>query len=305
MTVQDDVMTPAASTPAAAGRPTRPFYWSVRRELWENHSIFIAPLVVAGLFLFGFLISAHSMPERAQIASLMSPEQRAARVAEPFGIVAMMLIVTGLVVSGVYCLGALYGERRDRSILFWKSLPVSNLTVVLTKITVPMVVLPVVVFAVTIATHLVVLLLSTLIWAANGLSVAPLWTLPFGQMELVLLYALFVLALWYAPVYGWLILASGWARRATFLWAVLPPIGLCIVEKIAFDSANLSDMFGRRLWGFAGGAFDFNAAGAASEPLRLLNPEKYFSSVELWLGLAVAAGLLAAAVWLRRRREPI
>lgn len=303
MTVQDDAMVPTAVAPAVAA-PTRPFYWSVRRELWENHSIFIAPLVVAGLFLFGFLISAHSFPTRASSASVLGPVRGAAHLAQPFEVLAMMLVFTGLVVAGVYCLGALYGERRDRSILFWKSLPVSNVTTVLAKATVPMVVLPMVVFVVAIAGHVVVLLLSTLILALNGLSVSPLWTtVPLFQMDLVLLYGLFALALWYAPVYGWLILVSGWARRATFLWAVLPPIGLCIVEKIAFDSSNLSDLFGRRLGGFAADAFDFS--GPASEPLQQITPARYFASPELWLGLAAAAAFLAAAVWLRRRREPI
>jgi ABC-2 type transport system permease protein len=305
MTVQDEAMDPAPTAPAPAA-PTRPFYWSVRRELWENHSIFIAPLVVAALFLFGFLISAHSFPARARGASVLSPEGQAARLAQPFEVVAMMLVLTGLVVAGVYCLGALYGERRDRSILFWKSLPVSNLTTVLAKACIPLAILPVVVFAVTIAAHVVVLLLSTLILAANGLSVTPLWTtVPLLQIDLVLLYGLFVIALWYAPVYGWLILVSGWARRATFLWAVLPPIGLSIVEKVAFDTSNLSTLFGSRIAGLAGDAFDFSVPGGASEPLRLITPARYFASPELWLGLAVAAAFLAAAVWLRRRREPI
>ncbi|HEY2480614.1 MAG TPA: hypothetical protein VGI30_00260 [Caulobacteraceae bacterium] len=303
MTAPDDAMAPAPAAPAAA---TRPFYWSVRRELWENHSIFIAPLVVAALFLFGFLISAHSLPTRAQDYSMLGPAKQASHLAQPFEILAMMLVVTGLVVAGVYCLGALYGERRDRSILFWKSLPVSNLTTVLAKAAIPMVVLPVVVFVVTVAAHIVVLLLSTLILAANGLSVTPLWTtVPLVQMELVLLYGLFMLALWYAPVYGWLILVSGWARRATFLWAVLPPIGLTIVEKIAFDSSYMSHLFGSRLAGFAADAFDFDAPGGAGDPLRMLTPGRYFASPELWLGLAVAVAFLAAAVWLRRRREPI
>jgi ABC-2 type transport system permease protein len=106
MTVQDDAM---AHPPAAPGAPTRPFVWSVRRELWENHSIFIAPLVVAGLFLFGFLISAHSLPSRSRDLSMLGPVRQASHLAQPFELLAMMLVVTGLVVAGVYCLWALYG----------------------------------------------------------------------------------------------------------------------------------------------------------------------------------------------------
>ncbi len=305
----DDAPRSADDAPSVAARsesPTRPFYWSVRRELWENRSIYVAPLVVAALILFGDLISSGSLPEKMRLASTLDPARHAARLAEPREFIAMLLVVIGLVVAAVYCLGALHNERRDRSILFWKSLPVSNLTTVLSKASIPLVVLPIVIFAVVVATQLIITVWSSLVLAANGLSAAPLWTeVPFAQMTLVLLYGLAALALWYAPVYGWLILVSGWARRAAFLWAVLPPIGLCIVEKIAFDSSNLASVLGNRITGFAGDAFNFDASGGMSEPLRQIDPIRFLSSPGLWLGLLAAAGFLAAAVWLRRRRDPI
>jgi ABC-2 type transport system permease protein len=310
MTSQTDIAPQSAddapSPPIRGESPTRPFYWSVRRELWENRSIYVAPLVVAALILFGDVISSGSMADKMRLASALTPARQAARLAEPREFIAMLLVVTGLVVAAVYCLGALHNERRDRSILFWKSLPVSNFTTVLSKASIPLVVLPMVIFAVVVATQLIVTIWGSLVLVANGLSAAPLWTeVPFAQMTLVLLYGLAAIALWYAPVYGWLILVSGWARRAAFLWAVLPPIGLCIVEKIAFDSSNLASVFSNRITGFAGDAFNFDAPGGMSEPLRLIDPIRYLSSPGLWLGLLAAAGFLATAVWLRRRRDPI
>ena len=103
---------------------TRPFYWSVRRELWENRSIYVAPLIVAGVELFGFLISSIGLPGRRRTVLSLGAEQARAQIEVPYDVVAVMLILTAFVVGLFYCLDALYGERRERSILFWKSLPV-------------------------------------------------------------------------------------------------------------------------------------------------------------------------------------
>src|SRR5437773_5399331 len=121
---------------------TRPFQWSVRRELWENRSIYIAPLIVAMVVLFGFLISTIGLPERRRAVLLLDPGKTRAAIKAPYTIAAIMLILTAFIIGVFYCLDALYGERRDRSILFWKSLPVSDLTTLLSKATIPLVILP-------------------------------------------------------------------------------------------------------------------------------------------------------------------
>src|SRR5438132_12593891 len=110
----------------AAMSATRPMYWSVRRELWENRSIYIAPLAVAAVTLFGFLIATIG-----RALSTTDPAERRALLEEPYTFAALLIMGTTFVVAVFYCLDALHGERRDRSILFWKSLPVSDLTTVL------------------------------------------------------------------------------------------------------------------------------------------------------------------------------
>ncbi len=290
----------------AAMSPTRPMYWSVRRELWENRSIYIAPLVAAAVVLFGFLISTRHLPESMSGLSALDPEKLAAKLAQPYSIAAMVILATSFLVAVFYCLDALHGERRDRSILFWKSLPVSDRTTVLAKASIPLVVLPVVVFAVIIALKLIMLLLSTAVLLAHGVSAATLWTqLPLFRMTLVLLYGLIILSLWYAPIYGWLLLVSGWARRTTFLWAVLPPLALCLVEKLAFNTSYLSSLLAYRLAGVFREGFATKGHGDAVMELQQLDPVRFLSSPGLWTGLLAAAALLAAAVWLRRNREPI
>jgi ABC-2 type transport system permease protein len=289
---------PHSIAPAAMS-PTRPFYWSIRRELWENRSIYIAPLTVAALILVGFLIATIG---RAMATA--DPAQKAAVLAERSGFSASVIMATAFVVGVFYCLDALYGERRDRSILFWKSLPVSDLTTVLSKASIPLVVLPMVTFAIILATQLVMLLLSTAALLMSGLSAAT--SVSWFQMPLVLLYGLVVLALWHAPIYGWLLLVSGWARRTTFLWAVLPLVAVQIVEKIAFDSSHFASMLKYRLIGGMAEAFDLRAHGSvAMMDLSQLTPGHFLSSPGLWVGLAFAAAFLAAAARLRRYRDPI
>ena len=146
---------------------------------------------------------------------------------------------TTFIVAFFYCLDALYGERRDRSILFWKSLPVSDLTTVLSKMAIPVIVLPLLTVAVTIATHWLMLLFSSIVILASGMKLAFLWThLPLFQMWTMLFFHLLVVhGLYYAPFYAWMLLVSGWARRAPILWALLPPLAIGFVEKIAFNTS--------------------------------------------------------------------
>ncbi len=298
-----DSQVPAPATISA----TRPMYWSIRRELWENRSVYIAPLAVAVLLLLGFLISAINLPHSMRAVLALDPALQRAAIEKPYDIAAILTMLTAFIVGVFYCLDALHGERRDRSILFWKSLPVSDLTTVLSKASIPLVVLPVLVFAIIVATQLIMLLVATAVLLGNGVSAATLWSqLPLIQMSLALLYGLTVIALWHAPIYGWLLLVSGWARRTTFLWAVLPPLALCVVEKIAFNTSYFASLLKYRLIGGFTQAFVFEAhGGVPADPLTQLTPGNFLSAPGLWIGLAFAAAFLAAAARLRRYREPI
>jgi ABC-2 type transport system permease protein len=299
-----------ATAPALTSAP-RPFYWSVRRELWENRSIYLAPLAVAAVVLLGSAISLIGVPRSVRGVAALDPAMQSAMLAHPYAHIAMLLVATGILVGIFYCLDALHGERRDRSILFWKSLPVSDLTTVLSKAIIPFVILPVIVFVTTVVLQFMMLLMSSAVLLASGVGVTTLWTrLPLFQMQLVLLYSLIVLALWHAPIYAWLLLVSGWARRATFLWAVLPPVAIGVFEWIAFHTSYFGSLMHYRLGGFAARAFDFHLPGNAPVdphfiPLALLTPGRFLSAPGLWIGLVVAAIFLAAAVRLRRYREPI
>jgi ABC-2 type transport system permease protein len=286
-------------------RETRPLYWTIRRELWENRSIYIAPLAVAGFAVVGFCFSMIGMPGRRRAVLLLDEVQQRAAITKPYDVVAMMLIAAAFIIGLYYCMEALHGERRDRSILFWKSLPVSDLTTVLAKLTIPLVVLPAFMFVVVLAAQFAMLILSSIVLLANGLN--PLTTLThlrFGQNSLILAWGLVTLALWHAPVYAWLLLLSAWARGAVLLWAILPPVVLSALERIAFGSSQFSSFLHHRLGGGVRRAFALGPDGSV-DSLGQLTPGTYLSSPGLWIGLAVAALLVVATIRLRRYREPI
>jgi ABC-2 type transport system permease protein len=269
----------------------RRMYWSVRRELWESRSIYLAPLYVAAVFVFGFLISEFARPHEIE---------------KTCDIVAVAIMATTFIVAIFYCLDALNSERRDRSILFWKSLPVSDLTTVLSKASIPLVVLPLLTFAITILTQSIMLLIRSAVLLSGGLSVTTLWShLPLFDMSLGLLYHLLAVhSLFYAPIFGWLLLVSAWARRAAFLWAALPLFAIGVVEKIAFNTSHFAGMLMNRIGGGAQGA-PATASGMSMNLMPAGGPGQFLVSPGLWIGLAVAAAFLGAAVRLRRKREPI
>ncbi len=295
---------PQRSAPA----PTRPFYWSVRRELWEHRSLYVAPLAIAGVALVGFMISLLHLQQTMQELPALKPEAQHIVLAMPYAHVGMLLVLVTVLVGLFYCQDALHSERRDRSILFWKSLPVSDLTVVLSKAFIPLVALPLLAFIITLAVQIVMFLVNSF---ALGSGAPMMWAeLPFVQMTIVLFYSLAVIALWYAPIYCWLLLVSGWARRATLAWAILPPFSIVIFEFIAFRTSHFGRLIRNRLIGFAAAAYNFRLPDGSRLdphfiPITQITPGRFLASPGLWVGLILAAGFLAAAVRLRRYREPI
>ena len=310
MNSQSDAMREAtigseAIAPAVMVR-TRPFYWGLRREFWENRLVFMAPLAVAGLYLAGYLISLIRLPAHLRGLSATDPEQYHDAILAPYNVAAAFMMVTYILVTLFYCAEALHGERRDRSILFWKSLPVSDLTTVLAKASIPFVVLPLLTFAITLVLQCMVLVLSSVVLLASGLSVTSLWTrLPVIQMSLLMLYHIITAhALWPAPIYCWLLLVSGWARRAPFLWAALPVLAISGAEKIAFHTQHFALLVANRLIGDSASSSYMSQDIFPTDPMTHITPARFLTNPSLWIGLGLAAFFLASAVRLRRSQGP-
>ena len=282
----------------------RPYYWSVRRELWENRAVYIAPLAAATVFLFGFVVKSVLLPIHAR-ATMMLDGHTHDQIAQPYDYAAGLIMMATLVVGLYYSVEALQSERRDRSILFWKSLPVSDRTTILAKASIPFMIVPVLGWSITTVTQFLMLLAQSAVLAASGGSVAALWNhlSPFTMSFLLLYHLITVHTLWQAPIYGWLMFISAWARRAAIVWATVPLLAIGIGERMVFGTSYFGSLIGNR---FTGGPEAVPMSESfPTNPMMHLTPGHFLMSAGLWVGLAVTAVFLAAAVRLRRQRGPL
>ena len=280
------------------------FFWSVRRELWEHRAVILAPLVVSVVVLAAVAFNVRNLQEKIGLLAAMKPAQQQFAVMMPFGLAAMVVLLTAFVVGAFYCFDALNNERRDRSLLFWKSMPVSDTTAVFSKAFVPLAVQPAVGLAVAYATQAVLLVLVCIVLLAVGIDVAPLWErLPAMVISVTLLYGVIVHVLWYAPLYALFLMMSAWVRRP-MLWVILPVLALPLLERIAFGTTFATKFMRWRLTGAWNEAFKPDGAGGPVIALSQLEPMRFLSSPGLWAGLLFAAAFIYIAIRLRRAREP-
>jgi ABC-2 type transport system permease protein len=286
--------------------------WLIRREFWENRAIWMIPAIFGGLLLVAALFGQVSIPH------LTSPQESEAAAAAFLVIVGAMFYLVMGVYATWYLLDCLYTDRKDRSILFWKSLPISDSNTVLCKLLIGMLVIPLVYFAAADVTALVAaFILSVRARASIGSSLwnGNMW----WQIQVFWVYGIATTAVWYLPIAGWLMLVSAWAKRAVMLWAVLPPLLLYILERVFFGTRMVGHLINRRLvqyplvafkgsnfnWAHDSGVVD-NASGAPMPSVwHLINPSGFFSSAETWIGVAVGVVLIVAAIQLRMRRSEI
>lgn len=284
--------------PKGYGWP-RLLYWSVQRELWENRSVIAAPVGVAVVIIVALTVGAWRLHGATVGAGLKHTE-----LSELFSamedVIGALVTLAALVIGIFYASGALYNERRDRTILFWKSLPVSNIVTVVAKAAVPLVVLPLIAAIATLAAQIVFIGLAELYLIAKGLSLGLLWQHDSEWAHLRrLAINIVVLSLWSAPIYAWLVLISGWARRAPFLWAFGLPVGAMIFERLAFGSNHVGQIFMRHLLGgLERISVKACVQGENCSESALKIP---FDQTQLWAGVAVAVILISVAILQRRR----
>ena len=270
---------------------TRPFLTLVRRELWEHRGLIWAPLAMAlTIIVLSLLGAAQDITLPGVVVVRDADEQRDFLSTLMIGLLVPQLLA-GLVVVFFYLLDGLFTERRDRSILFWKSLPVSDTKTVLSKLFVALVAMPLWIWALSLLVGLVVF--GVLAAKVSNTPAAALGTWH-GEdwlvLQATLLGKLAVAALWYLPVAGWLLLVSVLAKRAPFLWATLPFLVFSLAERIALGSNVVGALVAQRLFGFR-------------EEVSLMSEFPLLASPGLWIGVAVGAALVYAAIRVRRRSD--
>jgi ABC-2 type transport system permease protein len=298
----------AATTPAPALVVHPPVLRTlIRREFWEHRALWIAPLSVSALLLLLAIVGKVSFD--SNLAAL--PEQRRAVFGVFMAYAAIPQFLTLGIIMLMYAGDCLYTERKDRSILFWKSMPVSDRLTVLSKVLVVMVIVP---FGVYLLMALTTLLMSGIYlvraWqdhAGGAFWDAGTWL----QIQRVSLVAVVAGVLWFAPITAYLLLVSAWARRSVWLWVLLPPVILVVTEYFALHSNHVWNILVYR----GGGVFThtgmsypaFSSAAAQHPTLNLLfvnvDPMPVFANADLWFGVAVAALLIVATIRIRQYRD--
>ncbi len=304
----------------------------IKREFWENKGAFrTTPLVIGGIFLVAmlmFLITFNHFDNEFQslkeLLRFVAQQDTGLRDKILFGINLELSVFFSMVLAFVvffYLLGSLYDDRKDRSILFWKSLPASDTLTIASKLLSAMLVAPFIFWVIYVITHLVIMLLFSIVVMALG---GNPWTLflslgsPFEAWSLVLV-SYFAQSVWALPLYGWLMLVSAFAPRIPLLFAILPPVVIGVLElwvdflKTFTLSDNLFGVFGR--W-FANSPLIMSADehndefGAAlgipifsdyDHQITVANMFDRIFSTDMLIGLVIAAVFLSAALWLRHR----
>jgi ABC-2 type transport system permease protein len=309
----------------------------LKREYWEHRGGFLwAPVWTCSILLILTalgIVTAEVFGRRANMQMGFSLDRLHAgmdandliQAGNAFDMVQLMFgAITCAVLFFVlffYLLGALYDDRRDRSVLFWKSLPVSDSSTVLSKALAAMLLAPLLSFAVATLAYLVFLLLVTLWGALHGFNVLPAIAAshPLGMFWRLLL-TIPVDALWALPTIGWLLFWSAFARSKPFLWAVLLPV-FAVMLNGWFGALNLPSLdmlptakqvLGRLLLSVMPGSwlgdskllmahrgFNDDSVMQNFEPSRVY---ALLGTPEMWIGVVAGIALLAAAVWMRRRR---
>jgi ABC-2 type transport system permease protein len=317
------------------------FAWLLKREFWEYRGGFLmAPLITAlvmlaitllGLFTAEFTAHQHGihlggMNLDGIIEHIGEGDYAKVHSAIDIGLMGMSAPI-GIVFCFVvffYLLGALYNDRADRSVLFWKSLPLSDTETVIAKIVMAALVAPALSLVAIIALHLGFLILISIYSLMRvGFAALPLLWSPAHLIALwlKLVVSIPVNALWALPTIGWLLLCSSYVRSKPFLWAVLLPVlsGFIISWVNLMQNFSLSGWYWRNVFGrllFSIMPFGWlpkltvsDLPENVNDDLTVMNHVLSFDTItsaltmpSLWIGAAAGVAMIAGAVYFRRRR---
>lgn len=309
--------------------------WTLmRRELWESPGAFKwTPVVLIGLTLFftvfGLILGSRFDNEMAftfdairQFAEAPGDQRRMFMTGALFASSTLFFQILILVVI-FYLSSCLYDERKDRSILFWKSLPVSDRTTVASKVLTACLLAPAIYLVAVMVTQLVLLSIASVYGLMAGVNPFTTFWLPASLPKLwsVMSVGIVIQALWLLPIYAWLVFCSSWAPRVPILVAIAIPAGAALLQhtwslltSFSMPDFNIGMIILKRLGSgilptnvnfninSSGGTTDFTDVRFGDDLFMSFgNSFEFLTRPAMWIGLAIAFVLLAAAVWFRRR----
>ena len=295
----------------------------IKRELWEHRSVYVTPIAISVVLLLGSLtgmVTASSYGAVVDLAmigahELGTAEHRAILTGTLTGLSFIFVIAMWIMIV-FYSLDSLYAERKNKSILFWRSLPVTDAETVVSKLLVAALVVPLFTFAVVVVTHLVSLILGSIwlnfeggspglfIW--QSINLFDLWT--------ALLIFIMAVPVWLSSFIGWFLFVSAWTKRSPFLVASMPIIVVPLVERTVFGTTFLMQAIWERtgtmpLFGVSESTFeffeleDFALEADSISLLALIDLGKFLSSPSMWAGLLVCGLFVTGAIYVRRFRD--
>ena len=319
------------------------FAMLLKREWWENKGgFFWAPLWTAVVFLMftlGAVFTAYwhtsgrangeiqiGFPLKKLLAKIPPEEYSKIGLGLDTGMAGFWSILQMILlfVLFFYLLGSLYDERKDRSVLFWKSLPVSDTSTVLSKVAMAAIGAPVISWAITVVLNFLFLCVVSLFVMMNGVSAMDVVWGPAEPLALWTKMAAMIPinAIWALPAIGWLMLTSAFAKSKPFLWAILLPVGVGvliswfeILESIKMpDTWYWQHVAGRMLGSLVPGSWMWTFEGLENidrnwdreGPISLISwsvMTRVLTSANIWIGAVAGSAMIAAAVWFRRYRE--
>jgi len=294
----------------------------VRREIWEHRSIWMTPAIIALVVSVAILtgqmsISAYGEHVDIAIAGASNVDAVHRRTA----IMAGLGAITGIFAAGAgilmifYSLDSLYSERKDKSILFWRSLPTTDAETVISKLITATLVIPIAALAATFVTHLVLMTMSSIWLMLEGGDAGHLiWSsAPIFDVWGAAILTAFATTIWLSPFIGWFFFVSAYTRRTPLLLALLPLIILPLMEIALLPTDFLAKAIGGRFTNMPLAVVGLEDLFENDKFLQLteenismiaaLDMSRFFSSPDVWVGLVVCGLFTTAAIYVRRYRD--
>jgi ABC-2 type transport system permease protein len=296
----------------------------IRREIWEHRSLYVTPAVVGfvmSLMLLTGFVFASNYAEIIDIG-VFSAQNLAGDVERRAAVFAFLLANTApfLFASAIltifYCLDSLYAERKNKSILFWRSLPITDAETVISKMLTATVAIPVIFIGFIVVTHLVILIMTSIfVSIEGGSSMLLIWrSAPVFDVWFSTLVITLMLSVWFSPFIGWFLFVSAWTKRSPLLMAFLPLIVVPMLEYFVLRTHLIGDAIESRfnqLPLFSGTStleniFDDRQFIADAEIFSLvayIDIGKFLASPAMWAGVVVCGLFVTAAIYVRRYRD--
>lgn len=283
------------------------FLTLIKRELWEHANLWRVPTILLVLTVLANL----GFSGAASWLGLAPPEISSGIIGGTLGSLGSIIFFVFSFLVLFYLVDCLYTERKDKSILFWRSLPISDTQAVLAKLCVAAVVIPLIIWLTIIAAQICTLFIQSV--AGGGRSTELFSMVDLGAHWINLMFILVLTVLWTLPLLSWFLFCSSWSKRTPFVAALTIPIVFMLLDRIFSFNIGLGGMIAERI------PFGLGLLGSGNEKgvlfgLRAIVSSQYnevelsqfarfFQQMKLWAGLTVAGLFTAATIWIRRWRD--